>query len=85
MLCPTAAANHTGWLGPLDFWHRNKPRPCNPAYDPHATARSATVAASMEADGYYEKHSRAECASEWQRRYAALADRQESNQEHNHE
>lgn len=81
----TAQAEHTGLLGPFDFWHRNKPRPFNPAYDPAAKACSAAVTASMEADGYYEKHSRAECASEWQRRYAALADLQESNQEHNHE
>lgn len=85
MLRATAQAEHTGWLGPFDFWHRNKPRPFNPAYDPHAKTRSAAVTASMEADGYYEKHSRAECASEWQRRYAALADLQESNREHNHE
>ena len=85
MLRATAQAEHTGWLGPFDFWHRNKPRPFNPAYDPAAKVRSASVTSSMEADGYYEKHSRAECASEWQRRYAALADLQESTKEHDHE
>mgnify|MGYP003491229210 CR=1 FL=1 len=85
MLRATAQAEHTGWLGPFDFWHRNKPGPFNPAYDPAAKARSASVTASMEAAGYYEKHTRCECASEWQRRYAALADLQASNLEHNHE
>ena len=66
-------------LGAPPVW----PRPFNPAYDPKAKGRYAAVTASMEADGYYEKNTRAECAVEWRRRYevAALADHQESNQE----
>ena len=55
---PTAHAQHTGWLGPFDFWHRNKPAPFNPAYDP-------------KADDFYATHTRPECAAEWRRRYDA--------------
>lgn len=72
-------AAHTGWLGPFDYWHRQQPRPFNPAYDPKANGRYTAVTASMEADGYYEKNTRAECAVEWRRRYDALADHPEGN------
>lgn len=65
----TPAAGHTGWLGPMDYWHRNAPAAFNPAYRKEARAWAAATSASMEADGYYDRHSRAECAAEWQRRY----------------
>ena len=70
-------------LGAPPVW----PRPFNPAYDPKAKGRYAAVTASMEADGYYEKNTRAECAVEWRRRYevAALADHQAFNQAFNPE
>lgn len=58
-----------GWLGPLDLWHRIQPAPFNPAYDPGAKDRYARVTGSMEQDGYYDSHTRAECAAEWRRRY----------------
>ena len=70
-LVPTTQAQHTGWLGPFDFWHRNKPAPFNPAYDPKADGRRARVTASMEADDFYATHTRPECAAEWRRRYDA--------------
>lgn len=68
---PTAQAKHTGWLGPFDFWYRNKPVPFNPAYDPKADGRRTRVTASMEADNFYTDHTRPECAAEWRRRYDA--------------
>lgn len=71
-LVPTDTADHTGWLGPFDYWHRNKPEPFNPAFDPKAGARYKAVTASMEADDYYASHSREECAAEWRRRYDSL-------------
>jgi len=64
-----AAARYTGWLGPLDYWHRNAPMPFNPAYDPGADARRSQITASMERDGYYTTHTREQCALEWRRRY----------------
>ena len=66
---PTAQAAYTGWLGPFNFWHRNKPLPFNPAFDPKAADRRRRVTASMEADGFYASHTRSECAAEWRRRY----------------
>lgn len=66
------AKQYTGYLGPMDGYHRNPPPPFNPLFDPAAKARYAQVTASMEADGFYATHTRAECAAEWQRRYDAL-------------
>lgn len=71
MLVLTAACSHTGWLGPFDYWHRNKPRPFNPEYDARARDWGRTASASMEADHFYATHTRAECAAEWRRRYDA--------------
>ena len=51
MMSLTPAANHTGWLGPMDYWHRNAPPPFNPAYDPGAPARRARVEFDPENDG----------------------------------
>lgn len=63
--------NHTGWLGPLDFWHRNEPLPFNPAYDPKASDRYTRVTESMERDGLYETMPREQRAIEWRKRYDA--------------
>lgn len=68
---PTNASAHTGWLGVMDYWHRNAPAPFNQSYDPGAGARRARVTSSMERDGYYAEHTRAQCAAEWRRRYDA--------------
>ena len=71
-LIPSPAANHTGWLGPLDAMHRMQPKPFNPDYDPKAKARYAKVTASMVEDDYYATHTREQCGIEWRKRYAAL-------------
>lgn len=47
----------------------NPPAPFNPLADPKAGARRAQVTASMEDDGFYKTHDRAECKAEWHRRY----------------
>lgn len=44
----------------------------NPAFDPKAAGRYALVTASLEKDGYYDTHTRQECAEEWRKRYDAL-------------
>ena len=54
------------------YWHKNPPAPFNPLYDPGAKARYAAVTKSMEADGFYDNHTREECAAEWRRRYEEL-------------
>lgn len=54
------------------FNHDVAPAPFNPLYDPKAKARYAEVTASMERDGFYDSHTREECAAEWRRRYDAL-------------
>lgn len=54
------------------FNHDYKPAPFNPSYDPQAKQRYADVTESMELDGYYDTHTRAECADEWARRYDTL-------------
>jgi len=60
------------YLGLFDYWHKHPPAPFNPDYDPAAKQRFADVTASMEADGFYTTHTRAECKTEWRRRYEAL-------------
>jgi hypothetical protein len=50
-----------------------KPSPAKPVFDPKANARYAKVTASMEADGFYDGHTREQCAAEWRRRYDELA------------
>lgn len=54
------------------FLHQNPPAPFNPDFDPKATERGHKAAQSMETDGYYQNHSRQECASEYRRRYDRL-------------
>lgn len=57
---------HFEWL------HNNPPIPFNPDFDPKAKDRSSRVTASMEADKFYDNHTREECAIEWRRRYDDL-------------
>jgi hypothetical protein len=53
----------------FEYWHNNPPPPFNPDFDPKAKDRGRAVATSMEADGFYENHTREECAAEYRRRY----------------
>jgi hypothetical protein len=50
-----------------------KSAPVKSLFDPNANVRYAKVTASMEADGFYDGHTREECAAEWRRRYDELA------------
>lgn len=60
------------YLGGFDYEHKNPPAPFNPDADPAAKQWYADVTASLEADGFYETHTRQECAAEWRRRYDVL-------------
>lgn len=62
--------SNRGKLGPFNY--DLEPLPFNPAYDPRAKDWSKQAAESMERDGFYDKHTRAECAAEWRRRYDAI-------------
>lgn len=53
--------------------HQEPPEPFNPDYDPYAATLMRAVAASMEADGFYDNHSLDECAAEVSRRLAILS------------
>lgn len=59
---------YTSWA---EYWWDNTPAPFNPHYDPAARARYARVTESIERDGFYDTHSREECAAEWRKRYDA--------------
>lgn len=61
--------NYNGWTGPMDFHHKNPPAPFNPEHRPHAKNIWGTIAPSMEADGFYDNHTREECSIEFKRRY----------------
>lgn len=63
---------YTGHLGGFDHAWKNPPAPFNPAFDPKAKDRFEAVTTSMERDGYYAAHTRAECKAEWARRYERL-------------
>ena len=52
--------------------HPPAPAPFNPDYDPLAAERLRQATCSMEADGFYTNHSRAECAAEVARRLELL-------------
>lgn len=54
---------------------RNPPAPFNPEYDPAAKGWYAQVTKSMEADGYYDTHTREECRVEWRARYDHLKEK----------
>ena len=68
---------NVGYVGPFTFWHNNQPKPFNPDYDPKAKARYAKVTESMEKDGFYDNHTRQECAAEWRKRYDELKEKGE--------
>lgn len=57
--------------------HDMKPAPFNPEYRPYAAAVSKDVVEGMEADGFYDDHTREECSSEYRKRYdEAMAKRE---------
>jgi len=58
-------------VGGFQYEWQNPPPPFNPQFDPGAKARYERVSQSMQADGYYDGHTRAECAADWRRRYDA--------------
>ena len=51
-----------------ELWN-NPPPPFNPDYAPNAKQRYADVTHSMEADAFYDTHTREECKIEWRKRY----------------
>lgn len=62
-----------GHQGP--FWreHNFPPAPFNPDSNAQQAAkRYSQVTASLEADNFYQTHSREECKAEWAKRYASL-------------
>lgn len=48
--------------------HGNPPAPFNPEFDPLAAPRSTRAARTMQEDGFYDTHTREECALEHRRR-----------------
>lgn len=56
----------------FEHLHKNPPAPFNLTYDPEAADRMRTAAESMEADGFYDSHTREECAAEIKRRAEGL-------------
>lgn len=56
----------------FEFLWNNAPAPFNPDYKPYAKEVRKLVTDSMENDGYYDKHTRKQCAAEWRKRYDAL-------------
>ena len=50
-------------------WHTAPPA-FNPYYDPKHAPLMQSVAAAMDAEGYYDTHTRDECATELRRRMA---------------
>lgn len=49
--------------------HRNPPGPFNPNYNPNWKEIQKRVTSSMEADGFYDNHTREECSAEYRRRW----------------
>ena len=49
--------------------HNNPPMAFNPDYDPMAKTWSNLAVESMENDGFYDNHTRAECSIEYRKRY----------------
>ena len=52
--------------------HNNPLPPLNPEFTPESVEWYREVAHSMEMDGFYDKHTREECAAEWRRRFNRL-------------
>lgn len=61
-------------MGGFGYWHMNPPPPFNPLANTKAAMRYRLVTASMEADGFYQTHTREECKAEWARRYKEIAE-----------
>jgi hypothetical protein len=53
-----------------EWEHNNPPAPFNPEAKSYASEVWSKVAPSMEADGFYDAHTREECSVEFKRRYA---------------
>ena len=51
----------------------------NPDYNPNWKQIREQTTASMEEDGYYDTHTREECAAEWKRRYEEISKKFEKN------
>ena len=51
--------------------HDNPPAPFNIGYKPLAAKYSDEVAREMESEGFYDTHTRVECATEFRIRYNA--------------
>lgn len=47
--------------------HAMKPAPLNPAYNPAAIIASRQAVTQMEISGFYDSHTREECAEEYKR------------------
>ena len=60
------------YCGMFTYQWNHPPAPFNPDYDPGAAGRYEQVSRSMEADGFYDTHTREECAVEWGKRYDKL-------------
>ena len=56
----------------FEHQHNNPPAPFNSAYNPNAAGYYKQVSKSMEEDGFYDSHSRVECAIEWRKRFDFL-------------
>ena len=60
---------HQELAGFFEALHNNPPKPFNPSFNPKASEISREVVKSMEADGFYTRHSREECSLEYRKRY----------------
>ena len=56
----------------FEHLHKYPPAPFNPSYHPNAQAWFKGASDSMVEDGFYDHHTRAECAQEFRRRYEEL-------------
>lgn len=64
-------------MGIFDYWHDHPPPPFNPLFKPYAAAVGHAVAEAMSEEGFYQTHTREECAAEYRRRYDAEMKRRE--------
>lgn len=58
--------------GMFNHAHACIPKPFNPEFDPRAKGWWRDAIASMQAEGWYENHTRPENAAEFRRRYDVL-------------
>ena len=54
----------------MDYAHEHVPAPFNPHYDPRARQVADQVANEMQDEGFYDCHTRHECAVEFRQRSA---------------